>query len=151
MQAREFDNLHRFRSKQAIISWQQQSSASEIKTDSISHWADSVKWLFNGADLKNLGKYVLHVCVYGWMALIAAISGPFRFEMHSSEFNCFWNVLNSWVLIIECLIFKKRLTAYFSCFSLKKIHSYECFGFQLHQTAIEVSIFRSLSLYRLHL
>lgn len=68
-------------------------------------------------------------CVYGWMALIAAISGPFQFEMHSSEFNCFWNVLNSWVLIIECLIFKK--TTYSVLFrlslALTKIYNCECF------------------------
>lgn len=50
--------------------------------------------------------------MYECMPLIAVISGPFQFEMHSSEFNCFWNVLNSWVLIIECLIFKKKVHNY---------------------------------------
>lgn len=70
-----------------------------------------------------------YMCVYGWMALIAAISGPFQFEMHSSEFNCFWNVLNSWVLIIECLIFKKTTHSVLFRLSLAltKIYNCECF------------------------
>lgn len=65
----------------------------------------------------------MYECVCVCAALIAAISGPIQIEMHSSGFNCFWNVLNTWVLIIECLIFKKRLTQHtFFLRSHKSMH-----------------------------